>query len=211
MGNSHFPRFPWFVFFAGLLFALGCTATTEKARFYKLNSLTSPESIAHTQATGGGVAIGIGPIKFPDHLDRSEIVTRTSGNALQLAEFHRWAGSLEKDFSRILAENLSILLSTDYIFMFPFTQAAPIDYRVAVEVVRFDGELGKNATLIARWSVAEEGEKKALKSVRRSSITKPADDNSYEAMAAAMSGTVEDLSREMAETIKTISQKGRGK
>jgi uncharacterized lipoprotein YmbA len=197
------------VFVAGLLFALGCTATTDKARFYKLNSLTSQESIAHTKGTGGGVAIGIGPIKFPDHLDRPEIVTRTSGNALQLAEFDRWAGSLEKDFSRILAENLSLLLSTDYIFMFPFTQAAPIDYRVAVEVVRFDGELGKNATLIARWTVVEEGEKKALKSVRRSSMTRPAEGKGYEAMVAALSRTVEDLSQEIAETIKTLSQKGK--
>ncbi|MGD9042042.1 MAG: PqiC family protein [Desulfobacteraceae bacterium] len=207
MGNSHFPRFPWFLFVAGLLFALGCTATTEKARFYKLNSLTSPESIAHTQGIGGSVAIGIGPIKFPDHLDRPEIVTRTSGNALQLAEFDRWAGSLEKDFSRILAENLSILLSTDYVFMLPFTQTAPIDYRVTVEVVRFDGELGKNATLIARWTVIEEGEEKTLRSVRRSEVTEPTDGNSYETMVAALSRTVEKFSREIAETIQTLSQK----
>ncbi len=209
MGNSHFPRFHWFLFLAGLLFALGCSATTEKSRFYKLNSLTGVESIANTQATGAGVAIGIGPIKFPDHLDRPEIVTRTSGNALQLAEFHRWAGSLEKDFSRILAENLSILLSTDYIFMFPFAQATPIDYRVAVEVVRFDGELGKSATLIARWTVIEEGEEKTLKSVRRSEVTEPADGNSYEAMVAALSRSVEKFSREIAETIQTLPQKGK--
>ena len=209
MGNSHFSRFPWLLFLAGSLFALACTGTTERARFYKLNSLTGVESIANTQATGAGVAIGIGPIKFPDHLDRPEIVTRTSGNAIQLAEFHRWAGSLEKDFSRILAENLSILLSTDYIFMFPFAQATPIDYRVAVEVVRFDGELGKSATLIARWTVIEEGEEKTLKSVRRSEVTAPAGDNSYEAIVAALSRTVEDLSREIAETIQTLSQKGK--
>jgi uncharacterized lipoprotein YmbA len=209
MGNSHFPRFPWIVFVAGLLVVLGCTGTTQKARFYKLNSLTGPESTATTNETGRGVAVGIGPIKFPDHLDRPEIVTRTSNNALQLAEFDRWAGSLEKDFSRILAENLSILLSTDYIFMFPFTQATPIDYRVAVEVVRFDGHLGKNATLIARWSVLEEGEKKALKSVRRSSITKATDGNSYEAMAAALSRTVEEFSREITSTIQSLSQKGK--
>ncbi|KPK19389.1 MAG: hypothetical protein AMK69_24290 [Nitrospira bacterium SG8_3] len=209
MGNSHFSRLPWLLLLVGLLFALGCSATTEKSRFYKLNSLTGAESIANTQTTGAGVAIGIGPIKFPDHLDRPEIVTRTSGNALQLAEFHRWAGSLEKDFSRILAENLSILLSTDYIFMFPFAQATPIDYRVAVEVVRFDGELGKSATLIARWTMIEEGEEKTLKSIRRSQVTEPADGNSYEAMVAALSRTVEDLSREIAETIQTFSQKGK--
>jgi uncharacterized lipoprotein YmbA len=209
MGNSHFPRFPWIVFVAGLLVVLGCTGSTQKARFYKLNSLTGPESTATTHETGGGAAIGIGPIKFPDHLDRPEIVTRTSDNAIHLAEFDRWAGSLEKDFSRILAENLSILLSTDYIFMFPFTQAAPINYRVAVEVVRFDGNLGKNATLIARWTVIEQGEEKTLKSVRRSEVTEPTGGKSYEAMAAALSRTVEKFSREIAETIQTLLQNGK--
>jgi hypothetical protein len=114
---------------------------------------------------------------------------------------------LEKDFSRILAENLSILLSTDYVFMLPFTQTAPIDYRVTVEVVRFDGELGKNATLIARWTVIEEGEEKTLRSVRRSEVTEPTDGNSYETMVAALSRTVEKFSREIAETIQTLSQK----
>jgi uncharacterized lipoprotein YmbA len=208
MGNSRFSRFSWFVFVAGLLSALGCTATTREARFYKLNSLTSPQSTANTPGTGASVAIGIGPINFPDHLDRPEIVTRTSGNALQLGEFDRWAGSLEKDFSRVLAENLSILLSTDYVFIFPFTQAAPIDYRVEVEVVRFDGELGKSATLIARWTIWEGGEQKELKSVRRSNIKEPAESKGYEAMVAAMSRTVEDLSRKMAETIKALSQRG---
>ncbi len=209
MGSFHFPRVSWFVSVIWLLFALGCTATSERARFYKLNSLPAPESITTTQGTGGGVAIGIGPVKFPDHLDRPEIVTRTSDNALQLAEFDRWAGSLEKDFSRILAENLSILLSTDYIFMFPFTQSAPIDYRVAVEVVRFDGELGKNAVLTARWNVME-GSSKELRFIRRSMITEPVDDNSYEAMVAALSRTVERLTGEIANAIKTLTQKRQG-
>lgn len=209
MPNSRFLRFTWFVSVIWLLLALGCTATTERARFYKLNSLSAPESITTTQGTGGGVAIGIGPVGFPDHLDRPEIVTRTSGNAIQLAEFDRWAGSLEKDFSRVLAENLSILLATDYIFMFPFAQSATIDFRVAVEVVRFDGEVGKNAVLIARWNVME-GSNKELRLIRRAMITEPVGDNSYEAIVAALSRTVERLSIEIADAIKTLSQERQG-
>jgi len=180
----------------------GCRGTSENARFYKLNSIDSPEEASKA---GKGVVIGIGPIKFPDHLDRPEIVTRTSRNALQIGDFNRWAGSLREDFSRVLTENLSILLSTDYVFIFPWQKTIPIDYRVAVEVSRFDGELGKSATLIARWTVMD-GEKKELKSIRRSSITEPAQGNSYEAMVAALSRTVEQLSQEIAETIKSLSQ-----
>jgi uncharacterized lipoprotein YmbA len=181
----------------------GCRGTSENAKFYKLSSIVGAEEA--TKA-GKGVAVGIGPIKFPDHLDRPEIVTRTSRNALDIGEFDRWAGSLREDFSRVLTENLSILLSTDYVFVFPWQKPIPLDYRVAVEVSRFDGELGKSATLIARWTIMEGDKKKELKSVRRSVITKPADGKSYEAMVAALSRTVEQLSQEIAETINTLSR-----
>ena len=204
MLNSHIFRLTLVILALSVLILAGCRGTSENARFYKLSSLLSSDQA--TQPAGKGVAIGIGPIKFPDHLDRPEIVTRTSRNALEIGDFDRWAGSLREDFSRVLTENLSILLSTDYVFVFPWGKTIPIDYQVKVEVSRFDGVLGKNATLIARWTVLESGEKKTLKAVRRSSITKPTEGKSYEAMVASLSETVEQLSQEIAETIKTLSR-----
>jgi uncharacterized lipoprotein YmbA len=206
MLNSHILRFTLVTLALAILLLAGCRGTSEKSRFYKLSAILSADEA--TKPAGKGVVIGIGPIKFPDHLDRPEVVTRTSRNALEIGEFDRWAGSLREDFSRVLTENLSILLSTDYVFVFPWGKTIPIDYQVKVEVSRFDGELGKSATLIARWSILQSGEEKALKSVRRSSISKPAEDKSYEAMVAALSRTVEQLSQEIAETIQTLSQKG---
>ena len=76
---------------------------------------------------------------------------------------------------------------------------------VAVEVVRFDGELGKTAKLTARWTVFK-GESKELKLVRRSHITAPVNDMAYEAMVAGLSQTVERLSEEIAEAIKSLSR-----
>ena len=204
MLKSHVFRLTWVTLALSVMLFAGCRGTSENARFYKLSSILSSDEAA--QPAGKGVAIGIGPIKFPDHLDRPEIVTRTSRNALQIGDFDRWAGSLREDFSRVLTENLSILLSTDYVFVFPWGKTIPIDYQVKVEVSRVDGELGKDATLIARWTVFESGEKKELKAIRRSSITEPAEGRSYEAMVAALSRTVEQLSQEIAETIKNLSQ-----
>lgn len=204
MLNSYIFRLTLVTLALSVLILAGCRGTSENARFYKLSSILSSDQA--TQTAGRGVAIGIGPIKFPDHLDRPEIVTRTSRNALEIGEFDRWAGSLMEDFSRVLTENLSILLSTDYVFVFPWGKTIPIDYQVKVEVSRFDGELGKDATLIARWTVFESGEKKELKAIRRSSITKPTEGKSYEAMVASLSETVEQLSLEIAETIKTLSR-----
>jgi len=111
---------------------MGCTGTSENARFYKLSSIVSPGETAKGSRL---VAVGIGPIKFPHHLARTEIVTRTSRNSLQIADFDRWAGSLREDFTRILTENLSILLSTDYVFVFPWQKAVPIvTYRPIIRV-----------------------------------------------------------------------------
>jgi uncharacterized lipoprotein YmbA len=159
-----------------------------------------------TKAGASGPAIGVGPIKLPEHLDRPQIVTRTSRNALQLAEFDRWAGSLKGDFSRVLAENLSILLFTDRVSLYPWRRSVPIEYQVVVDVTRFDGELGGNAWLIARWTVFRGRDKEAL-FMEKSGISEPSGAGGYEAMIAAQSRALAHLSREIAQAIKTISPK----
>ena len=61
--------------------------------------------------------VAVGPVAIPDYLDRPQILTRSGPSELQLAEFERWAGSLEKDVSRVLAENLSTLLEKDHVIV----------------------------------------------------------------------------------------------
>ena len=85
-----------------------------------------------------GVALGIGPVALPDYLDRPEIVTRSSGNELSLADFDQWAGRLEDNFTRVLAENLSSILETDRVSLYPWKSSTPVDFQVTVEVSRFE-------------------------------------------------------------------------
>ena len=190
-----------------LLISAGC-ANTKPSRFYTLSPLATSESEAQGSAEGPGLAIGVGPVKLPEHLDRPQIVTRTSRNELRLAEFDRWAGPLQDDFSRVLAENLSILLSTGRVSLYPWRRSVPIDYQVVVDVNRFDGELGGNMWLIARWSVFGGRDKEVL-SMRKSRIIEPSGAQGYRAMAAAQSRALANLSREIAKVIETISQRGR--
>jgi hypothetical protein len=204
MLNSPFYRLVFMALAISLVTMGGCTATTTPSRFYGLNPLPVTEK---AEAPGHGVAIGVGPIKLPEHLDRPQIVTRTSSNQLKLAEFNRWAGSLQDDFSRILAENLSILLSTDRVSLYPWRRSVPIDYQVVVDVTRFDGVLGGDAWLIARWSVFGGRDKKVL-SMKRSRISEPSRAQGYEAIVAAQSQALGQLSREIADAIKSISRKG---
>jgi uncharacterized lipoprotein YmbA len=199
------PRRTFLLFGLGLLFVLGC-ASSPPTRFYTLSSLQEGGSERREFASDQSPVIIVGPIKFSEYLDRTEIVTRSSSNKITLSDFDVWAGSLAEDFSRVLAENLSVLLSTERVIVYPGPRPSSVDYQIVVNVTRFDGPLGGEVSLIARWTILE-GKEKKLVFARKSAIIEPSGGSGYEAMVAAHSRALEKLSREIAETIKTVSKK----
>jgi uncharacterized lipoprotein YmbA len=132
-------------------------------------------------------------------------VTRASRNELRLAEFAQWGEPLGSNVSRVLMENLSILLATDQVILFPKRVPISIDYQVAVEMTRFDVEAGGNARLDARWAIfGEDGKTMLLKG--KSSYVEPVGSADYGAMVAAESRTLEALSREIAAAIRDLAR-----
>ena len=190
----------------GILFMLlaGC-ASTEPSRFYALTPMPGSDAKILSQTESQEVSIGVGPVRIPDYLDRQPIVTSSSQNKITFSEFDRWAGSLKDDFSRVLSENLSVLLSTDRVSLFPWRGSMAIDYQVEVEVYQFDGELGGNLSLTARWTIFGGKDNKVLV-MKKTSFTEPAGSPGYEAMVAAQSRALMHLSRDIAVAIKGISQ-----
>lgn len=186
------------------LMILGGCASTQPSKFYLLTSLPDAGTSKPVAAAERGVAIGIGPIELPPYLDRPQIVTRASENQLDLSEFNRWAEPLRDNVARVLAENLSILLSTDRAAAFPWQGSTPIDYQVTVEVIRFEGNAAGQTSLIARWSLFGTGGKEVLLT-RKSDHSVPAAGRDYEAMVSAMSRALADFSREIAAAIKEVS------
>ena len=204
MQHSFFLRITFPALAVVLLLSAGC-AFTERARFYTLSPLAGPQLDTSAGAAGQGIAIGIDSVRFPDYLKGPQIVTRTSRNELDLAEFDRWAGSLDKDFARILAENLSNLLPTHRVFSYPWRRSVPIDYRVSVEVLQFDAKAGESVSLVARWNISgADGEEVFL--MKKSSFTVPTTHESYDAIVAAESQALADLSHAIAADIKDVSK-----
>lgn len=184
----------------GLSSLLGC-ASSEPARFYVLNALPNPAGA--TGETPGESAIGIGPITLPEHLDRTQIVTRTSSNEMNLSEFHKWAGSLRDNITQVLAENLSVLIPTQQVRIYPWKRATHVDYQVTVEITRFDRQEGGDSVLNARWSLlAGDGKTELL--TRSSSFRSHPADEDYPATVTAMNETLEAFSREIAGAIKSL-------
>jgi len=192
-----------------IIFLGGCLGkgTQKPTEFYLLQPINA--SIEEQGVAGGeGTVLGIGPVRVRDYLNRPQIVTRTSTNEVRIHDFHYWGEPLSTNFTAILAQNLSVLLSTDRILIFPYRskQQLPIDYQVVVDVIRFDGEPGVEATLLAQYYILEfkENERKQTLT-RQPSFRKPLADKSFETLVAAMSDLVAELRREMAEEIKAAS------
>ena len=197
------------VLIVSIVFFAGCLGkgTQKPTEFYLLQPLDF--SIEEQGvAAGEGVVLGIGPVRVRDYLNRPQIVTRTSTNEIRIHDFNYWGEPLNTNFTAILAQNLSVLLSTDRILIFPYRskQELPLEYQVSVDVIRFDGEPGVEATLLAQYYIEEFKENQRKKVVtRQPSFKKPLADKSFETLVAAMSELVADLSRQIAEEIKAAS------
>jgi len=193
--------------FASPLVFGGCLGkgTVEPTRFYLLDSLP-----AQTSGSADGPSIGVGPVTLPEYLDRPQIVTRSRGNEIQLAAFARWGAPLKDHLPRVLAENLSALLGTEKVAVFPWKAADLVDYQVAVDILRFDADEAGNAALSARWSVLRKGGKEALRS-KRSEYSERAAASGYDGLTGAESRALQSLSREIAGVIQGDARKGPGR
>lgn len=179
-----------------ILTLYGC-GTSGPSKFYTLSPIADREMEPLARAMDRGMAIGISRIKLPEYLDRPQIVTRSGRNAIEIDEFNHWAGSLRDDLSRVLADNLSKLLQTDRIQIYPWRKSLAVKYLVMVEITRFDGSLGGDVFLDTRWTIIDDEQKRVLV-MKKSSIKEASEAGDHGALVAAQSRALGHLSREIA-------------
>ena len=197
------PRFCVVILGACFLAWPGC-AGTRPSTFYLLSAMVEPGDVKPAFPGANEVTIGVGPVELPPYVDRPQIVTRSGDNRLHLAEYDRWAEPLKQGMPRVLAENLSTVVGTDRIVLFPWKASQTPDYQIVIVVTRFDSTVVGAAVLNARWSILRRGERpKPL--TRQSAIHRDAASQSYEAIVAAQSWTVAKLSEEIAAAIGAMS------
>ena len=174
----------------------------DPSRFFALASLPRTAQRAENAVATNTLALGIGPVRFPGYLDRQQIVTRISQNRFAVAENDRWAEPLEENFSRVLSQNLSILLQTDRMVAYPWERSQQPTYQVQVEVLRFEPNVEQLVELWARWIILDDAKKPI--GMKESFLTQPTRDKSTEASVAAMSEVVGGLSQEIAASIRGL-------
>jgi uncharacterized lipoprotein YmbA len=186
----------------------GCLGgPSAPTNFYMLSALSPPPAGTSAATAEGRIRIGLVTVVVPEYLNRNEIVVNLDDTLYQLAEFNQWAEPLNDNLTRVLAENLTNLLRGDLIDVFLASDSSiPADYRLEVDVIRLDGNLGGQVTLVTQWALlgAEEDE---LILMRRSEYQEPAADNTYKGLVMAQSQTVERMSRDIATAVKKTLSK----
>ncbi len=184
----------------------GCAGISAPARLYVLTPAPEARMAPLGPAVPGVPVLCVGPVRLPGLLDQPQIVTRRGVEEIDRAEFDRWAEPLGESVPRILSENLAALRKTERVALFAWDPALSVEYQVVVDVMRFDGAMGGDVVLDARWRILATDGKEL--SVNRSVLTQPTGGTGYPAVVAAMSRALGALSREIAAALETLPRTG---
>ena len=182
----------------GVLF--GCRSSAPPVQFYTL-SAARPQAEANSITTGKPVSVGVGPVTMPKLLDRPQIVIRTSPHKLKIDEFHRWAGRLDEDFARVVAENISVMLPTEQVAVYPWDVSFKPHYQVILDIRHFEGRKGEGVFLEVFWKVIDAQDKTVVQA-KKSVIEEPLPDETFDTLIAAKSRAIASLSDIIVKEIK---------
>ncbi len=187
---------------AGAVLALvvGCSLSpkADPSQFYVLAAVH--DTTAAPPSTASDLILGLGPVVFPDYLQRSQMVTRVDDNQVTISEVHRWAEDIEGGFMRVLAQDLQRTTGANQIRVFPWLPTRHIDYSVEIAVFRFERDSTGMVDLWTRWTVRK-GDNREVVRIQESRISRQASGTTPSASVAAQSEAVVLLAREIAAAI----------
>jgi uncharacterized lipoprotein YmbA len=179
------------------LLLAGCASPPE--RFYTLSPAGIPKPVANP-----AYRVAVGPVSIPALVDRPQIVARTGAERVTLAEQSRWAAPLKDNVTYVVAGNLALLLGDALVAADSQSAAAGADFRVLLDIQRFDSTLGEAATLEVLWTVTDANGGPATSG--RALIREPAAGPDYDAIVSAHNRALAVVSRQIAAAIEQRRQ-----
>jgi hypothetical protein len=189
--TRHFGLIAALVLAASALAACG----SPTPRYYMLSAPEQP-------AAKGVYSVAVGPVTVPDSVDRPQLVLRTGANEVTIAEQSRWAESPKTGIPRVIAANLAQALGDAYVSAYPQGIGSDVDYRVAVDIQRFESAPGDAATVEALWTVSAAKDKGGAPRSGRSLAREPVQGKDYDALVAAHGRALASISRDIAEAVR---------
>ena len=196
--------------FGACAMAAGCSVLSpqpDRSKFFILTPVSDSAGTAAKPAStspDSQLTIGVGPVDFPDYLRRLPVVTRVAPNRIDLSDEKRWAEPLDKNFTRVLSENLATLLDTQRIEKYPWPLRTKVDYQVEIDVQRFETTSDGQTQLIASWIIRDGPSNKILYASQTGGGA-PAGPDELSA-SSALSGDLATLSKEIASRVTELHQ-----
>lgn len=132
--------------------ALSACTANKKTTFYLLKSIEPSTSLTQNNNTEQKPRhIYLNTVKFPDYLDRPQMVLREDDYQLQFNEFHRWAEPLSDNFTQVLSENLTARLDPPYTVITDALHRTEASYQLLITVLRLDVSTDNQAVLKTKW------------------------------------------------------------
>ena len=178
--------------------ALAAGCSTAPSKFYSLSSTATADGTLPTPAT-----VLVGPVTIPASVDQPEFVVQVAANQVQVDEFNRWVSPLGDAIARTVAGDLVVLLGTPEVASAGLADFTP-DYRVTIDVQRFESVQGQAATVEAVWTVRKTtgGQVRTGRSVARETVQ----GQGFDALAAAHSQALAKVSSDIAAAIRAEAE-----
>lgn len=188
--------FPTAIFFAAITALAGC-ASSPDARLYILKSM---DSAAPPAPDENDLSIFVGPVALPDYLKRDEIVFRSGGHRVSVAEYDRWAEALDRNVTTVITANLAAQFGADKVIDYYANFSSTPDLTVRVRVLEFGPATENMVALEAVWEL--EDRRDSLTNLYTKKIEQPIRGDGVPAAVEAMSAALNDLSIDIADSIK---------
>jgi len=130
---------------------VGACGSSPPVRYFAL----SPMDSVQQQDPDDAVTLGVGPLRLPEYLNRSQIVTRGGGSELEVDEFSRWAEPLTQALHRVVSTDVDNMMNGVMVIAFPWEAVVhnEVDYRLLGEVTRFDADRSGRVVLDIQWGI----------------------------------------------------------
>ena len=180
----------------GALLGLAACGSSEPTRFYLL-SANAPATIPTRQ----------GPIVFVDqatvapYLDRAQIVTRVTPDQVAFADVRTWGEPLTSMITRYLVDALGMRFGPDRVLETPGRRDFDPDFRIAIDLQRFDGDQAGAMVLDARWTLLAGTDERFVATSRERIVEQADDPASWDARVAALGRALAAFSGKVGEAV----------
>lgn len=180
----------------GIALLLGACSRSPRVSFYTLDQGAAVQAAPPLQ---GAAAVVVGPVTLPELVDRPQLVVRVNPNRVEILESQRWAEPLKAQIPRVIAGDLARLLGSDRVASYQQYAGTLADYRVLLDILRFEATPGESVTVETNWTVkgGADGSPRRGHSLKQERVGAAGYDALAAAFGRALAGVSGDIAAEL--------------